>query len=65
MIQRLEALRHAVGRRRDLVGVDRVQLLPRDFRVPKDQRLSAYLRAISPNALGALGSHDVFHVDAG
>src|SRR6266540_2293871 len=42
VIQSLEALRHAVVRGRDLVGVDRVQLLPRHLWVPEDQRLPAY-----------------------
>ncbi len=39
-IERLEALRDAVGGRRDLVRVDRVALPARDFRVPEDEGLS-------------------------
>src|SRR5262249_26996230 len=38
LVQRLEALRHAVGGGRDLVGVDRVQLLPRRTRIPEHER---------------------------
>jgi hypothetical protein len=34
----VEALRDAVIRRRDLVGVDGVELLPRNLGVPEDER---------------------------
>jgi hypothetical protein len=40
-VERLERFGDAVVRRRDLVGVDRVELLPGDLRVPEDQRLPA------------------------
>ena len=40
LVERLEALRHAIGRRRDLVGVDRVELL-RLRRRSSDPRRSA------------------------
>jgi len=42
-VQRLEALGHAVGGRRDLIGIDRVELLllARDFQIPDDQRAAA------------------------
>src|SRR2546425_3580041 len=39
-VQGVEALRHAVVGRRDLVGVDRVELLSEDLGVPEDQRLA-------------------------
>jgi hypothetical protein len=38
LVQRLEALGDAVGRGGDLVGVDRVQLLPGRARIPEDER---------------------------
>ena len=40
LVERLEALGHAVGGRRDLIGVDRVELLRarRRLRIPEDQR---------------------------
>ena len=44
LVERLEALRHAVGGRRDLIGVDRVELL-RAGRAPSDPRRSTRARA--------------------
>ncbi len=41
LVERLEALGDAVGGRRDLVGVDRVELFAGDLRVPEDERLAA------------------------
>src|SRR5206468_1692705 len=41
LVQAVERLRHAVGRRGDLVGVDGVALLSRARRVPEDQRATA------------------------
>ena len=41
LVERLEALRHAVPGRRDLVGIDRVELSPGLLRVPEDEGLSA------------------------
>ena len=42
LVQRVEALGHAVGRRRDLIGVDRVELLARRAGIPENQRLPAH-----------------------
>jgi hypothetical protein len=41
LVQRIEALGDAVRGRRDLVGVDRVQLPARDLRIPEHERLPA------------------------
>jgi hypothetical protein len=41
LVQRVETLRHAVLGRRDLIRVDRVELLARSLRVPEDQRAAA------------------------
>ncbi len=38
LIEGVKALRHAVGGRRDLIGVDGVQFLPGALRVPEDER---------------------------
>ncbi|OLE15390.1 MAG: hypothetical protein AUI36_38110 [Cyanobacteria bacterium 13_1_40CM_2_61_4] len=38
LVQGVEALRDAVGGRRDLVGVDGIELPPRGLGVPEDQR---------------------------
>src|SRR5438309_2526174 len=38
LIEPVEALRDAVIRGRDLVGVDGIQLLARNLRIPEDQR---------------------------
>ncbi|TMF98413.1 MAG: hypothetical protein E6I10_05110 [Chloroflexi bacterium] len=40
-IEMVEALRNAVIRRSDLVGVDGVELLARNLRVPEDERAAA------------------------
>src|SRR5207237_6553342 len=42
LIQRLQALGHAVSGRRDLIGVDRIELLllAEDLQIPEDERLS-------------------------
>jgi len=37
----VKALGHAVVRRRDLVGIDGVELLPRNLRVPEDERAAS------------------------
>jgi len=37
----VEALRNAVIRRGDLIGVDGVELLARDLRVPEDERAAS------------------------
>ena len=44
LVERVEALRDAIGRRRDLIGIDRVELLRRVLRIPDDQRLAANQR---------------------
>src|SRR5437667_592800 len=46
LVERLEAFRHAVGGRRDLIGVDGVKLLfpAGDFQIPEDERLPANRR---------------------
>ncbi len=43
LVERIEALRDAVGGRRDLIGIDRVELLllPEDLQIPEDERLAA------------------------
>jgi hypothetical protein len=43
LVERVEAFRHAVGGRRDLIGVDRVELLllSEDLQIPEDERLAA------------------------
>ena len=41
LVERLEALRHAVGGRRDLVGIDGVELLAGSLGIPDDQGLAA------------------------
>jgi len=47
LIERLEALGHAIGRRRDLIGVDGVELLllSWNLEVPENERLAAHDRA--------------------
>ena len=42
-VERLEALGHAIGGGRDLIGVDRVELLfpAEDFEIPEDERAAA------------------------
>src|SRR5207253_4886478 len=40
-VEMVEALRNAVIGRGDLVGVDGVELLPRDLRVPEDERATS------------------------
>jgi hypothetical protein len=44
----VEALRNAVIRRSDLVGVDGVELLARNLRVPEDERAAANQVAAVP-----------------
>ena len=46
LVERVEALGHAVGRRRDLVGVDRVELARarRRLRIPENERAAANQR---------------------
>jgi len=43
LVESVETLGHAVGRRRNLIGVDRVELflLAEDFQIPEDQRPAA------------------------
>ena len=41
LVERVEAFRHAIGGRRDLIGIDRVELLRRILRVPEDQGAAA------------------------
>ena len=41
LVKRGEALRNTVGRRRNLIGVDGVELLAGDVRVPEDERCAA------------------------
>jgi hypothetical protein len=41
LVEAIEALRDAVIRWCDLVGVDGVQLLPRNLRVPEDERATS------------------------
>jgi hypothetical protein len=41
LVEVVEALRDAVVRGRDLIGVDRVQLLPWNLWVPEDERATA------------------------
>src|SRR5262249_39141995 len=52
LVERVEALRNTIGCRSDLIGSDRVELLARDFRVPKDERLAAK----DPRGLRGCGS---------
>src|SRR2546428_11933431 len=40
-VEMVEALGDAVVRRRDLVGIDGVELLPRNLRVPEDERAAS------------------------
>ena len=54
-IESLEALRDAVGGRRDLVGVDRVEFSAGGLRVPEDERLAADRRGGGPERSGVGG----------
>ena len=46
LVERVEALGHAIGGRRDLIGVDRVELLllAQDLEIPEDERRAAHAR---------------------
>jgi hypothetical protein len=56
LVERLEALRHAIARRGDLIGIDRVELLRlrRALRVPENQRPAAN----QPGCSGGLRGSD-------
>jgi hypothetical protein len=43
LVERIEAFRHAVGRGRDLVRIDRIELLlfSQDFQIPENERRPA------------------------
>ena len=43
LVERVEAFRHAIGRRGDLVGIDRVEffLFPGDLQIPENERPAA------------------------
>jgi hypothetical protein len=53
LVERVEALGHAVGCRRNLIGVDRVQLFlfAGNLQVPENQRLAANGRCDAANGL--------------
>ena len=65
LIQRLEAFGHAIGGRRDLVGVDGIELLARHLRVPEHQRLAAKLARRTRGHFGCLGACERFGRHAG
>ena len=46
LVEAVQALRDAVRRRRDLIGVDRIELAPGDLGIPEDQRLAADAAAV-------------------
>ena len=65
LVERLEALGHAVGGGRDLVGVDGIELLPRDFRVPEDQRLAADETSVESGFVSGVGGGKAIERHAG
>ena len=68
LVERVEALRHAIGGRRDLIGVDRVELLRagRRLRIPENQRATAHQRPRPSTApAGAAGCGRSFTVTPG
>ena len=67
LVERLEAFRHAVGGRRDLIRVDGVELLllARDLQVPEDERLAANRRAGARRGIDGGGRRDRLDVTPG
>jgi len=53
LVEAIEALRDAVVGRRDLVGIDRIQLLAWNLRIPEDEGCAPQL--VVPGRRGAAG----------
>src|SRR5215471_3735204 len=66
LVERLETFGNAIGGRRDLVRVDRVELFARVLRVPENERLAADQRVRAAGGrVGGPRSGQTFQRDAG